>query len=382
MKVLIVVTHLLGTGHLARAFVLARAHQAAGHDVHVISGGMPAPHLVADDIKMTQVPSLKSDGVNFKRLLDAKGHEATTALLDERRRTTLSVLADMQPDVIITELFPFGRRVLSDEFRALLDAAVKMTPRPFICASIRDILAPPSKPAKVEATEAIIAAYYDAILVHSDPQIAPLDASWPVSNSLRDKLYYTGFVCAPPAADHRSKAMSEMILVSAGGGTVGGPINATAVQAAALAPDLHWHLLVGGSDTLDRVAELQHQAPDNMTIEPVRPDFRKMLFSAAASVSMCGYNTALDILQAGTPAVFVPFDAGGEVEQSLRAQALAKLNGIEVLRAADLNVPELVKAVRRALRAPARPLVQNSMDGAQRTVDILSSLSMGIVHGR
>jgi len=45
-----------------------------------------------------------------------------------------------------------------------------------------------------------------------------------------------------------------------------------------------------------------------------------MLYHAAASVSLCGYNTALDILQAGTPAVFVPFDDGSEVEQGLRAR--------------------------------------------------------------
>ncbi|MGA9409724.1 MAG: glycosyltransferase [Roseobacter sp.] len=382
MKVLIVVTHLLGTGHLARALVLARAHHAAGHDVHVISGGMPAPHLDADGIAVTQLPALKSDGVNFRRLLDAQGSEATPGLLDERRAIISRVLADTQPDVVMTELFPFGRRVLSGEFTALLEASVNMVPRPLICASIRDILAPPSKPAKAEATDALISAYYDAVVVHSDPQIAPLDASWPVSDSLRQKLHYSGFVCPPPAADHRTTTPVQTIIVSAGGGTVGGPINTAAIEAASLAPDLNWHLLVGGADGFDRVAELQDKAPENLTIEPVRSDFRAMLYRAAASVSMCGYNTALDILQAGTPAVFVPFDAGGEVEQSLRARALEKLDGIEVLKATDLIAQELVNAVRRALNAPPRSPSRHSMDGAQQTVEILFNLSQSISHGR
>jgi len=382
VKVLIVVTHLLGTGHLARALVLARAHRAAGHHVQVISGGMPAPHLDADDITVTQLPALKSDGVNFRRLLDSDGNEATPALLEKRRDTALRALAEMQPDIVITELFPFGRRVLSDEFRALLDAANAMTPRPVICASIRDILAPPSKPAKAEATDSIIAAYYDAVLVHSDPKIAPLDASWPVNDRLRKKLHYTGFVCLPPAAEHRTTTSVQTIIVSAGGGNVGHPMNTAAREAAALAPDLHWHLLIGGADAPERVAALQHQAPENMTIEPVRPDFRKLLFSAAASVSMCGYNTALDILQAGTPAVFIPFDAGGEVEQSLRAQALKKLDGIEILKSTNLAAPEMVRSVRRVLQAPQRAPVRHSMDGARRTVAILSNLSKSVSHGR
>ena len=45
MNVLIVVTHLLGTGHLSRALTLGRAFAAAGHDVTIASGGMPAPQL-------------------------------------------------------------------------------------------------------------------------------------------------------------------------------------------------------------------------------------------------------------------------------------------------------------------------------------------------
>lgn len=382
MKVLIVVTHLLGTGHLARALVLAQAQRAAGHDVHVITGGMPAPHLYAEGLIVTQLPALKSDGVNFTRLLDASGQEATSAMLDARRTACLRVLDEMQPHVVITELFPFGRRVLSDEFKPLLEAAAAMTPRPVICCSVRDILAPPSKPAKAEVTAALIDTFYDAVLVHSDPQITPLEASWPVGDKLRKKLRYTGFVCPPPAADHRSGSSAQNVIVSAGGGSVGGPLNDAALKAAALAPDLHWHLLVGGGDSRDRIGALKNRASKNTTIEPVRPDFREMLYSAGASVSMCGYNTALDILQAGTPAVFIPFDAGDEVEQTLRATALQKLDGIEILKSADLSAHALVEAVRSALHAGPRAPFRQSMNGARRTVDILSELCESMCHAR
>ena len=380
MKVLIAVTHLLGTGHLARALVLAQAHHAAGHDVHVITGGMPAPHLDATGITLTQLPPLRSDGVNFKRLLDADGQDVSPALLDDRRQAILRVLENMRPDIVMTELFPFGRRILSEEFEDLLKASAAMSPRPVICCSIRDILAPPSKPAKAGATDALVSSYYDAVLVHSDPRITPLDASWPVSDKLRPKLRYTGFVSPPPAAQHRMVPVRQTILVSAGGGSVGGPINRAVTEAAQLAPDLHWHLLVGGTDSGARIKSLRQDAPANVTIEPVRPDFRELLYQAAASVSMCGYNTALDVLQAGTPAVFVPFDAGGEVEQSLRAATLAQLDGITVLKAADLSASLLVDAVRSALRAPPRAPVRDGMDGARRTVEILSDLNKGRLH--
>ena len=69
-RILIVVTHLLGTGHLARALVLARAFAEAGDKATLVSGGMPVPHLAAEDVDLVQLPPVRSDGTNFARLLE------------------------------------------------------------------------------------------------------------------------------------------------------------------------------------------------------------------------------------------------------------------------------------------------------------------------
>ena len=100
-----------------------------------------------------------------------------------------------------------------------------------------------------------------------------------------------------------------------------------------------------------------------------------MLHNAAASVSMCGYNTALDVLQTRVPAVFVPFDAGGEVEQSLRAKALANQAGIEVLIDLDLTPDTLLQAVKMVLDAATRPTPDFGFDGANETVRIIEKLT-------
>ena len=183
MKVMIVVTHLLGTGHLSRALVLARAFDAAGHRALVVSGGMPAAQLSTQDVEIVQLPALRSDGVDFTRLLDETGATASQTLMAERQKALLRSFETFAPDALITELFPFGRRVLASEFLSLLDAAHRARP-PLICASVRDILAPPSKPSKAARTHDLIERFYDAVLVHADPQITPLDASWPVTPEL------------------------------------------------------------------------------------------------------------------------------------------------------------------------------------------------------
>lgn len=373
MKIMIVVTHLLGTGHLARALTLARGYLAAGDDVLVVSGGMPAPMLARGDVALEQLPPLRSDGIDFTRLLTATGVEADGTFLAARRQALLAAFSRFNPDVLITELFPFGRRVLREEFTALLEAARNRAHPPLVCASIRDILAPPSKPKKVAYADDVIARYYDAVLVHSDAALMPLELSWPVSDALRPMLHYTGFVAPAPAPPHPERAGMGEVLVSAGGGDVGNHVYEAALAAA---PSVQYplRLLVGGANAADRVARLRKHAPDNVKVEAARPDFRQMLHHAAASVSLCGYNTALDILQAATPAVFIPFDEGSEVEQGLRARALATQSGIAVLPRTDISTQRLGQILEEVIAAPKRGKATTGFDGAARTVTITRSL--------
>ena len=364
MKVMILVTHLLGTGHLSRALTLGRAFAAQGHSVDVVSGGVPAPHLSSDGVRLRQLEPVKSDGVDFSRLLDAMGEVAGQDVLDARRGDLLALLDEIDPDILITELFPFGRRILRDEFSTLLGHARK---RALILSSIRDIVHPPSKPSKVAYAQSTIDAFYDGVLVHSDPDLLPLGLSWPDTEGFADKLFYTGFV-APDPAEPSDVARGEVI-VSAGGGAVGGSLFKAAIDAAARS-DRTWRLLLGrGHEAL-----LDRHCGTNLVIESARPDFRNLLTGAAASVSLCGYNTAMDVLQAGVPAVFVPFDDGNEVEQTIRARGLSQRAGIEILSGDALGGAALHEKVESVIRGPRPEPFTSGFRGAAKTVEIAMRL--------
>ncbi len=367
-RVMIVVTHLLGAGHLSRMLTLGRAFHAAGHSVDLLSGGFPAQHLDTSGIRFHQLPPLRSDGTNFARILMLDGTPVTPQHIARRQRMLSDLLRASQPDILITELFPFGRRNLTQEFHAVLHAAQDLSSRPRIFASIRDILAPPSKPSKQAFAEDLIARHYDAVLVHSDKTVIPLETSWPVSPAISHKLRYTGFVAPSLPLTAAADGAGE-ILVSAGGGNVGDPVFRAALQAAARS-DRRWRLLVGGREADMRIGSLADGAPANVTVEGARADFRAMLRNAAASVSLCGYNTAMDVLQIGLPAVMVPFDDGGEVEQRLRATALTGQRGIEVTPMGTLNGTMLIEALERACAAPPRDPKEFLFDGAEQTVRI------------
>lgn len=372
MKVLIAVTHLLGAGHLTRAAALARGFAGAGHRVILVSGGMPAAHIALDGLEVVQLPPVRSDGTDFTRLLTPDG-PADADYLARRGVAMEEAARTLAPDVVITELFPFGRRILAAEFRALIAAARQANPAVRVLCSIRDILAPPSSQKKADRTAALLAELYDAVLVHSDPAIVPLSLSWPITPEVEAKLRYTGFVVAG-AETPAPQARGREVLVSAGGGSVGRPVFEAAIAAARLAPDLDWRLLVGGADAEQVCAALAQDAPANLRVEPARPDFRTLLARAGASVSLAGYNTAMDLILTGVPAVLVPFDAGSETEQGLRAEGLAQLPGVTVLRAAEVTPAALVASVRHVMADTARPRGGFALDGVGESLRIVTQM--------
>ncbi len=375
MKLLIAVTHLLGTGHLSRALALAEAFAARGWSVDVVSGGRPAPHLGSGGATRHQLPPLASDGADFATLLAADGRPADADLFAARQAMLTGLLDSLRPDALITELFPFGRRALAAEFDALLEHARALPRPPLTLASVRDILAPPSKPKRVAETENRLLRFYDGVLVHSDPALIPLEDSWPLTPAMRPLLRYTGFVVPPPPAPDDGTDGHGEILVTAGGGPVGRPVfEAAARCAASCTLPQRWRLLVAKGDAAlaDR---LRAMAPaDRLLVEPVRPDFRALLGRAAASVGRCGYNTALDCLTAGVPSVFCPFEDGKEVEQTIRAAILARQPGIATLREADLTPDSLARALQSVLGARIPPLSPSSLAGAARSVEIVETM--------
>jgi predicted glycosyltransferase len=73
-------------------------------------------------------------------------------------------------------------------------------------------------------------------------------------------------------------------------------------------------------------------------------------------VSQCGYNTALDLMQARIPALVVPFAENGEDEQTKRARLLEGFNAVRVLDPARLNAEGLAVEIRSLLRFEPRRL--------------------------
>jgi predicted glycosyltransferase len=279
----------------------------------------------------------------------------------------------------VVELFPFGRKKFAGELMPLLELAREDASPPLVVSSLRDILVGRDDGGEHDERASRLAnEWFDAVLVHSDPRFARLEDSFRPRTPLRVPVHYTGFVVADPRPAGGNGRRDGQVLVSAGGGLVGEPLLRAAVGAGALlrGDGVQVRIVAGPFLPADAWRSLRAAARDVAGIEVRRsvPDLRAELERSAASVSQCGYNTALDLLVSRVPALVVPFARPGEDEQSVRARRLERLGAVRTL-APDRLTPQALAAELRRLRGfRARP-VELDLGGAQKTARLISGAS-------
>jgi predicted glycosyltransferase len=278
--------------------------------------------------------------------------------------------------VLVTEMYPFGRRQLRFELAPLLEAAHAMTPRPFVLTSVRDILVDKGKAERVREMARLARAFYDRVLVHGDERLVPFGASFPYADEIADLIVHTGYVASGEARPAPPGIGEGEIVVSAGGGAVGARLIAAALGAHDGGPahlrDATWRVLTGASLDEARFEAWRRRAGSGVIV--ARPDFPSLLGCAALSVSQAGYNTVMDILAAGVRCVLVPFAAGMETEQTARAEALARAGRALVVPEAGLTPPRLAAAMVAALGGPAPGPSPWRLDGARETARLIARL--------
>jgi predicted glycosyltransferase len=371
-RVLFYVQHLLGIGHLKRAATLTRTLQASGMSVMLVSGGAEIPGLDLGDAALVQLPPVRAVDIYFKELVDDNGRTIDDAWKAARRDRLLASFARLQPDIVMTELFPFGRRQLRFELIPLLDAATAQPNRPLIVSSVRDILVEPAKPERLTEMLDLVKRYYDLVLVHGDPNLIPFHETFPHAAAIADRLRYTGYVVDRPAVKDPLPGPQE-VLVSAGGGAVSEPLLRAALAARPLTKlgAEPWRFLVGHSLDDDCFRGLAQDAPDNVVVERARPDFIDLLRRCRLSISQGGYNTVMEVLDAGVRSVVVPYAGGLESEQTLRARLLAERDALQVVPADALSPTALAAAADRAVSGPPPELSSLDTTGVETSAQLL-----------
>ncbi len=382
-RVLFYVQHLLGIGHWRRAAALAEAMQRAGLAVTVLAGGPAESHGEGQrdgGFETIQLPPARAADAGFRTIIDAEGRPIDAAFKARRRDLVVAAFARLRPDIVLIESFPFGRRAFRFELLPLIAAARQAVPRPAILASVRDVLVAKNDPARAAEIVDTIRRDFDLVLVHGDPALIELAASFPAAGLIADRLRYTGYVAGPLGADDGVAGAGE-VLVSAGGGAVGLALLRAALTARPRSPlaAARWRLIAGphlpAADYAALASDLSTEAPGGVILERFRDDFPALLRRCVLSISQAGYNTTLDIIRARPRAIVVPFAAGGETEQAMRSALLAQRGVLHVVPEAELDGPRLAAAIIDAMAAPPpfAPLAVR-LDGAEASATLIAGL--------
>jgi predicted glycosyltransferase len=385
LRVLLYSQHVLGVGHVFRVLEIARALK--GHQVYLVTGGPKINLPLPEHVTHLPMPGLRMDQ-NFSGLFPVEGGRELEEVKQERLGLLQGFMQKVKPHALVIELFPFGRKAFRFELLPVLED-IRKTPgqRPRVICSLRDILVEKTDQAKFERRALEwLNGLFDALIVHSDPGLIPLDETFSRVDQIKVPLYYTGFVTPVSPAGAGEKLREElgvspgetMLLASAGGGNVGRELPRAALEAAEILSrnnPIRFFSFSGPYVDPDELARLKERAARLPWARVRRFTQRFMAYMDAAdlSLSLAGYNTTLNLLSCGTYGLVLPFAQNRE--QHMRSERLAQRGVLGVLQPSDLEPGSLARRMSQALLT-SRKNMDHGLDlkGGEKTAHLIAQI--------
>ncbi len=380
MRIAYYCQHVLGVGHFFRSLEICRTC-AVDHDVTMIVGG-PSVTFSDPRICFLQLPGLAMDA-GFHALIPCDPGVDLEETKRRRQQQLLMFVEKYEPECLIVELYPFGRKGFRFELEPLLSSVRARNAGCRIYCSLRDILVEKSEGLEKFEQRAVqsLNTSFDGLLVHADRNLCTLDQTFGKLDQVQVPIYYTGYVTPRPAAGSRENIRNglslppgrKLVVASIGSGSVGGELLQAVMQASSLLAertDCFIQLFTGpylDASVFDSLCQLQQE---NIRVQRFTDHFIDWLGAADLSVSMAGYNTCMNTLAAGVPALLYPFSQNRE--QRLRVEKLMAKSPIGLLEKKDLSPPHLARLMAAALETD-RYLSPVDLDGAGQTKRIIES---------
>jgi predicted glycosyltransferase len=332
-------------------------------DVILVTGGGRVEVSLPDHVRHVKLPGLMMDK-NFTGLYSVDPQKSVEDVKLERQKQLLDLVKNENPDFFLIELYPFGRRAFRFELIPVLNF-IKDNRRmncKVVC-SLRDILV--EKKDRLKYENRVIDAlnnWFDAVLIHSDPQLIKLGSTFSMLDKIKIPLVYTGFVTPVPdkkkvkhiRENLRLQNKKRLIVASAGGGNVGAPLLRAVVNAyneLSSKENLLLNVYTGPYMEQEDKRYLQSftgsRADSGIRVKEFTSDFASLLGAADLSVSMAGYNTCMNIVAANVPSLVWPF--GQNREQRERALKIARFVPMTILEDRDLMLPKLSGLIEKSL---------------------------------
>jgi len=377
MKIMVYCQYVLGIGHLFRCLEICRALKK--HEVILVTGGQHVNIAFPEHINHIKLPGLVMDN-NFSSFSSTDQSKSVDDIKVERKKKLFDLFSEKSPDVFLVELYPFGRKAFRYEIDPVLEGIKDGTfSKAKVICSLRDILVEKDNQTLYESRVVkILNQYFDALCIHSDPNLITLDETFSQLNNINIPVIYTGFVTPKPTEMLKNeirekcgiKKNDKLIVASVGGGKTGDILLQAVMDAFEIisknVKTMHLYLFAGPLMDISSFKKLESVSCNNVKVIRFSSDFISYLATADLSVSMAGYNTCMNIIAAKTPALLWPFDQNRE--QRLRAYKLTRKNIVAVLEDKDLLPCKLADIITSILSQNLKPYQCDiDLNGAENT---------------
>ena len=375
MKIVHYCQHVWGVGHFFRTLEILKA--LTDHENVMVTGGEEINTPLPEHVRKIHLPEIMMD-LDYKGFLTTDAELSLDDVKAKRADQFYRLFETEAPDLLVVELYPFGRNAFRFELNPVLKAIRNNDlPKCKVICSIRDILV--EKKDQIEFEERVIKRlnrWFEAVLVHSDPNLIKLDDTFSRISDIKPIIHYTGFVSAEPPPNSREEFRKKLnipedatlIVVSAGGGRSGAPLLKSVMSAFRfIQTDQPSFLFAFTGPYIDQkdFDQIKAHSGNGISVSRFSDDFLSYLIAADLSVSMGGYNTCMNIIATKVPAMVLPFS--GDREQGIRVNRLERLGILKQLNRQDLEHRRLSAFMKESISRKPSGSVSIDMNGALNT---------------
>lgn len=299
-----------------------------------------------------------------------------------------------RPDIFFVDHMPHGAM---GELLPTLRALKATCPETKIVLGLRDILDAPTvveERWRSEQAYAALEEFYDLVLIYGMQEVFDVASQYGFSQSASSRFRYCGYVC-PPESTRKQQSLpfttqsssqlhrrpeKKLIVAMAGGGADAYPMMAAMLESA---PFVHaeypcqFVLITGPFMPEEMRNNLQRRAADlPVQIIPFVEDTYSYIQTADLIVAMAGYNTSVEVLQSGRPAILIP-RRGPSAEQRMRAHLFAAHNWLTMLDPDNVTTGSLAALIKLHLSSSVKPppSFMPNLDGLNQSTRYLLSLA-------
>lgn len=389
-RVLIYSHDTFGLGHLQRCLKISRAlMERFPRLATIIATGSPVVHRyhLPPGVDYVKLPAVRKIGPGeYEARMLATSYER---IISVRTSILTGLVETFQPHVLLVDHSPSG---MNGEMLPALQWLDKNLKSCVKIVGLRDIV---DDPDAVHASWTkggiydLLQNLYEHVLIYGSQGVYDTASEYRFPETIRQKTIYCNYIPEATGAEEpelrqvTASARKQVVVTIGGGDGAGETVIGTFLEMLRKyrsTVNFDTVILPGPFLPEELNVRFRETAKDlpvifNNFVESTTPYFR----SSDLVVATAGYNSISQILEAGRRALIIPRILHRH-EQLIRAERLAKMGVVDLIRPEEVTVDLLYAEVTRLLQSAYEPLTEArkkkliQLDGSERVVNFLSGV--------